>query len=258
MAPKADLMQEERHQVILRYVLTHRLARIKDLAANLKVHEMTIRRDVDTLAEQGLLERIHGGARLKNQAGAELSYQLRAAQNTEAKAKIAQSALSLIEEGDTVALDASTTGLALAHILGTKPAMAIVTGLDAAETLSTRGTPFILTGGVFHPHARSFLSLPGSSTFSHLHPDKVFFSAKGFTLKTGFTDAYLPEVEAKIRLIESASFVIALLDHSKFGREALGTITVLSKVDILITDQRPAPVFREALEVSGTRLLIAV
>ena len=256
MAPKPDLL-EERHREILRQVLMHRVARVKDLAASLGVHEMTVRRDLDTLAEEGLLERIHGGARVRNQASAELSYQLRAAQNTEAKARLARTALTLIDEGDTVALDASTTALALAQILGSHVAMAITSGLDAAEALASSGTPFILAGGVFHPPARSFIGLPDSSSLSQLHPDKLFFSAKGFTVRAGLTDAHLPEVETKIRLIKSASVVVAVLDHSKFGREALGTIAALEHIDILLTDRDPATPFKEALEAAGVRLLLA-
>lgn len=256
MALKPDLL-EERHQEIVRQVLTHRVARVKDLATFLGVHEMTVRRDLDALAEEGLLERIHGGARVRNQASAELSYQLRAAQNTEAKAKLARKALSLIDEGDTVALDASTTALALARILGTRVAMAITSGLDAAEALASSGTPLILVGGVFHPPARSFIALPESTGLSQLHPDKLFFSAKGFTVRAGLTDAHLPEVETKIRLIKSASLVVAVLDHSKFGREALGTIATLDQVDILLTDREPADPFKDALEAADVRLLIA-
>ncbi|CAN5905946.1 DeoR/GlpR family DNA-binding transcription regulator [soil metagenome] len=256
MGLKPDLVQEERHQKIIRQVLTHRVARVKDLAESLGVHEMTVRRDLDALAEEGLLERIHGGARVRNQASAELSYQLRAAQNTEAKAKLARKALSLIDEGDTVALDASTTALALARILGTRVAMVITSGLDAAEALASSGTPLILVGGVFHPPARSFIALPDTG-LSQLHPDKLFFSAKGFTVRAGLTDAHLPEVETKIRLIKSASLVVVVLDHSKFGREALGTIATLEQVDILLTDREPTAPFKDALEAAGVRLLIA-
>lgn len=250
-------MQKERQQKIMHQALIRSFVHIKELADALGVHEMTIRRDLDSLAAEGLLERIRGGARINHQASTELSYQLRAAQNIEAKAGIARKALSLISKGDTVAIDASTTGLALARILGGQAAMTIVTGLDAAEALASGDSPFILTGGVFHPPARSFVGLPDHSSLSRLHPDKVFFSAKGFSVRAGFTDAHIPEVEAKVRLIESAGLVVAMLDHSKFGREALGTIIMPDQVDVLITDREPAPAFREVLAAAGTRILIA-
>ncbi|MGC8469635.1 MAG: DeoR family transcriptional regulator, partial [Acetobacteraceae bacterium] len=139
-----------RQQEILRRALAAKLVRVKDLANDFGVHEMTVRRDLETLAEQGMLERVHGGARLRERMSEELSHQLRAARNTEAKARIARAALALVDDGDTVALDASTTALALARILHARKAAAIVSGLDAAEELAQSGVPFELVGGTFN------------------------------------------------------------------------------------------------------------
>ena len=87
--------------------------------------------------------------------------------------------------------------------------------------------------------------------FAKLHPDKVFFSAKGFSVRAGFTDAHLPEVEAKECLIASAGLKIALLDSSKFGKEALGTIATTADVDVLITDCEPPEEVGAGLEQHG-------
>ena len=117
-----------------------------------------------------------------------------------------------------VALDASTTSLALARLLGGREVSAIVTGLDAAEALAAGGVPFILAGGAFHPPARSFVGATVERTLDRLNPDKAFFSAKGFTPETGFADPHLPEVEVKASLVRGAGTVVALLDASKMGR----------------------------------------
>ena len=81
-----------RQQDILRRAMTHKIVRIKDLAAELGVHEMTVRRDLDALCEQGKLQRVHGGAQLLERTAEELSQTLRAGQNVEAKERIARAA----------------------------------------------------------------------------------------------------------------------------------------------------------------------
>ncbi|ADI16062.1 transcriptional regulator, DeoR family [Truepera radiovictrix DSM 17093] len=250
-------MPAERHQYILRLALTERIVRIKDLAKRLGVHEMTIRRDLDLLAEQGLLQRVHGGARLMQQAGAEVAYAMRATQQVGAKARIARAARALISDGDTVGFDASTTALTLAQALGSAPIHAVVTGLDVANVLAAAKVPFTLVGGTFHERARSFVGSLVTGALARFHLDKVFFSAKGLTVSAGFTDAHLPEVEVKERLIATAGTVVALIDHTKLGREAFCQIVPLERIDVLITDEVPPEELRAALEAADIRLIVA-
>lgn len=251
------LVPAERHQHILRLALGERIVRIKDLARSLGVHEMTIRRDLDTLAEQGLLQRVHGGARLTQQAGAEVAYTMRATQQLGAKARIAEAALTLIQEGDAVGFDASTTALTLAQRLGQVPFQAVVTGLDIANALAAAKVPFTLIGGTFHERARSFVGSMVTQGLARLHLDTVFFSAKGFSVEAGFTDAHLPEVEVKERLIAAGREVVALLDSSKIGHEAFSKIVELGQIDVFITDAVPGLALQEALAAADVRLIVA-
>ena len=248
---------KERQGAILRRALLRRVVRVRELASDLGVHEMTIRRDLDELAGQGHLERIHGGARLSERTSEEQSHQLRAAQNREAKEAIALAGLALIEPGDVVALDASTTSLALARMLRGRDATAIVTSLDAANALAAGGVPFLLAGGAFHPPARSFVGTLVERSLDRLRPDKAFFSAKGFTLDGGFMDPHLPEAEVKSRLIQGAGSVVALVDGSKFGRTALAQIAPSDGVDALVTDVPPEPGLAAALAGRGVRVVVA-
>lgn len=257
MTTDSSLVPAERHQHILRLALSERIVRIKDLARTLGVHEMTIRRDLDTLAEQGLLQRVHGGARLTQQAGAEVAYTMRATQQVEPKARIARAALAFIEEGDAIGLDASTTALTLAQGLGGVQVQAVVTGLDIANVLALAKVPFTLIGGTFHERARSFVGPLVTQSLARLHLDTVFFSAKGLTVGAGFTDAHLPEVEVKERLIATGGKIVALLDSTKIGLEAFSQIVPLNGVDILITDAPPPAELRETLEVHDVRLVVA-
>lgn len=256
MTNDSPLAGSERQQLILRRAVAERVVRIRDIAADLGVHEMTIRRDLDVLTEQGFLERIHGGARLRDKTSEELSHHLRVTKNTAEKEQLARAALELIQDGDVVGLDASTTVLALARILHARDVSAIVTSLDAANALAASGIPFTLIGGNFHAPARSFVGAFFLDTMNRLHPDKVFFSAKAYSPALGFTDPHLPEVGAKQALIRSGGTVTALLDHTKFGRRALATIATLDQIDTLITDQTPPADVQDALLTADIRLVM--
>jgi len=251
-----------RQQDILRRALTLKVVRVKDLAAEFGVHEMTVRRDLDALCEAGKLSRVHGGARLLDQTSQELSHTLRAGQNVDAKERIARAALDLIQDGDTVALDASTTCLALARLLPSlhgngRQVQAIACSLDTANALAAGGVPFLMVGGNFHAPARSFVGAFFMDTMQRLHPDRVFFSAKAYTPDTGFTDPHLPEVGAKQSLVRSGSSAVALIDGSKFGRRALATIATHADIDTLVTDTLPNDEIRRRLEADDIRLVVA-
>ncbi len=262
MATETAALLPGRQQDILRRALTLKVVRVKDLAAEFGVHEMTVRRDLDALCEAGKLSRVHGGARLLDQTSQELSHQLRAGQNVDAKERIARAALELIQDGDTVALDASTTCLALARLLPSlhgngRQVQAIACSLDAANALAAGGVPFLMVGGNFHAPARSFVGAFFMDTMQRLHPDRVFFSAKAYTPDTGFTDPHLPEVGAKQALVRSGGSAVALLDSSKFGRRALATIATHANVDVVVTDAPPSDEIRRRLEADDVRLMVA-
>jgi DeoR/GlpR family transcriptional regulator of sugar metabolism len=254
---ESTMMASERQDELLRKVRLDKIVRIKDLAAEYGVHEMTVRRDLDQLAERGQIERFHGGARINEKRAEELSHFLRSTQNTAEKERIARAAFDLIDDGDVIALDASTSSLALARLLTARSVQAFVTSLDAANVLATSGVPFVLIGGQFNVGARSFYGTFFQQTLDQLHPDKVFFSAKGYTPREGFTDASLELAEAKIAMRATGATMIALVDHSKFGKSSLTTIARTDQVDIVITDQTPPDDIRETFDKTDVRLIVA-
>lgn len=247
----------ERQREILRLALLTEMVRVSELAERLGVHEMTIRRDLESLVAQGLLERVHGGARRTHKTGLEAAYAQRIGQNALAKARIARAALRLVSDGDTVGLDSSTTALALAGLLGAAGASAVVTGLDAANALAGANVPFLLAGGSFHALARSFVGGLQREVLSRLRIDKVFFSAKAWSPAQGFSDVHLPDVETKQALIASGRSAIALLDASKLEQEAFCRIVPTAGVHVLITDQVPSETARNALEEADVQLIVA-
>ena len=247
----------ERHKEILRRAAILRVVKVRELSDDLGVHEMTIRRDLDRLAEDGLLERVHGGAQIAQQASHEMDYRFRESHQAEAKRLIAQAALDFIHDGDTIALDPSTSAMALARLLTTRSVGAIVTSLETAVELAAGDVPLIVVGGTFDQPSRSFVGPLATQMLINLHPDKVFFSAKGFTPAAGFTDPNLAEAEASRALIRTAAMKVALMDHTKIGNVALCSLVAAEEVDVVITDRQPEPVVTDAFSRAGVQLVVA-
>ncbi|MFO0046102.1 MAG: DeoR/GlpR family DNA-binding transcription regulator [Armatimonadota bacterium] len=246
-----------RKDEILLRVLAQRVVKIKDLAEEFAVSEMTIRREIDWLAEQGQIERMHGGARIRQVANEELSYGFRAEVNADAKSRIAGRALSLVQDGDTVGLDASTTALALARVLPSKKVHAILTGLDAIDAFNHSGLDLYVCGGFYHAKARSFVGTGAIAALERLNPDKVFFSCHGYTVESGFMDPNPQEADTKRALIRSGAMKIALVDASKFGKRALATTARTEEVDLLVTDQELSLEYRTHFERCGVEVIVA-
>ena len=252
------MLPTERRRIILEQILVARTIPLKDLAHALAVHEVTIRRDLSELEREGLIEIVRGGARILEQAQADIAYEMRANRELLAKQAIAKEAIKLVQDGDTIALDASTTSLEVARALANRGRVhVLVSGLEAANVLAASKTPFTVLGGTFNPVARGFSGPITELVLGKLHPDKVFFSVKGLSLKAGLTDASLIEAEVKTRLIQSSKSAIALVDHSKFGATAFTTIIDLQELDSLITDKDPDANTKKWLLGSGLKLIVA-
>lgn len=257
MRTSIEHLARDRQDEILVRILAERSVRIKDLAVEFGVSEMTIRRELDALALTGRAERIHGGARARQFASEELSYLQRSENHAVAKRAIAIEALKLIEDGDTVGLDASTTALALARLLPARKVRAILTGFDAVEAVQQTDIEFYVSGGLFHAKARSFVGGAAVEFLQKFHPDKVFFSCNGYTPLEGFTDPNPLEAETKRALLRGGALKVALLDASKFGRRSLATTVEAGEIDIVITDAMPPEDALADFEAHDVQVILA-
>ncbi len=238
MSEGARLLPGERQQRIRQLALEQSALRVNELAARFNVSEMTIRRDLGTLAGAGHLARTFGGAVAAEQSAFESSYLERLAAHTPAKGAIARYAAGLIQDGDTVAIDASTTGLALAKELGRRRLTVVTNGLDCAQELRASPAKVIVTGGYLRQVAGSFAGPFALSVLRDLRVDQAFISAKGVLVPDGLMDSDLDEVAVKRAMMEAAARVIALADSSKFGKPALGMVAPLAAFDLIVSDER--------------------
>lgn len=236
--PKTDnrLLPSERLMQIRQLVSAKGVVRVSELATRFEVSDMTIRRDLNELEKLGAIEKTFGAAVSSEQASFESSVSERMHLRQHQKSAIAKVAAQLVDPGDTIAIDASTTGLALAYELRQHNVHIVTSGLDVAQALRGGTATVIVTGGTLRERSGGFVGPLALRSLEHIRVDKAFFSAKGMLVPDGFVDSDLGEVDVKRALIASAAQAIALLDSSKFGKRAMGVVGGFGMVERLISD----------------------
>ncbi|WP_394941544.1 DeoR/GlpR family DNA-binding transcription regulator [Psychromicrobium sp. YIM B11713] len=233
------MLSAERHARILQALAEAPAVRVAELAMNLGVSDMTIRRDIDLLDEQHLLKKIHGGAsRLDVLSSIEPGFASKADKQLEAKRGIALQAAQLIENGMTIALGAGTTTVQLAGHLGQFEGLTVITNsIKAAEALyrfNPGDASVIITGGERTP-SEALVGPLSVAAIASLNVDICFMGVHGIHPR-GLSSPNLPEAQTNAAFIDASNSLVVLADHSKFGLRALASFAPLDRVDTLITD----------------------
>jgi ribose transport system substrate-binding protein len=214
------------------------------VAARLGVSPNTIRNDFNALAAEGQLQRVRGGAaalptyRNGNPDYVSDSFQLRAQQQSRQKDLIGRWAAELVEDGDSLILDASTSAYALAGHLKDRHNLTVVTnGVETARRLARNPTnTVLLLGGLIRADGVPVSGLFTDQTLRELRIRLAFVSAGGVTPESGLTEGDIREAQIKTQMLEAANQVIAITDSSKFGRAGLASFARLEQVKRLYTD----------------------
>jgi len=247
----------DRRSAILIHLRQQGRASTRQLSDLFGVSEVTIRSDLALLEESGHLLRSHGGAELVFPFLTEQPFAERQRVHLAEKAEIARAAAQLIEPGDHIMLDASTTAFQLAHALKDRRDLTVITNnVQAAILLS--GNPaidVILVGGQVRGGIWSVVGPLAEEMLAKLHARRVFFGAAGLTLERGLTDANLREAQIKRAMLAAADEVVVLLDASKFGQHALVTFADFGAIDSLITDDKIPPAYVEACRHFAIQLI---
>lgn len=244
----------DRHRQIAQAVRDSGSATVLELAELTGASEMTIRRDLDTLAEQGALERVRGGARTLLLRGEEPPFALRAHEAADAKRRIAAEVSRLIADGETVLLDSGTTCLEVARLLRGRRVTVMPLSLQAVHVLSDApaATTLIVPGG--RPRAAEG-ALTGPLTLASLAAlrfDTAVLGCCGLSAAEGVTAYDLDDAAVKKAVIASARRVIAAADGGKLGRTAHAYVGPSSLLHTLVTDTTAPPDEVAALEATGT------
>jgi DeoR/GlpR family transcriptional regulator of sugar metabolism len=235
--------------------------RVSDLVAELGVSDMTIRRDIDQLADQGLLERVHGGAvAVSTPTSEEPGFRAKSTMMTGQKRAIGEAAAALVEPGSSIGISAGTTTYELARAVRGIPDITVVTNsVPVAQLLHESGTPgqtVVLTGGVRTP-SDALVGPVAVAALRSLHVDLLFLGAHGVDAGAGLTTPNLVEAETNRALVACARRTCVLVDHSKFGVIGLSTFLDLDQVDVLVTDDELSPRARSTVADVVDTLVVA-
>lgn len=232
------MLQAERRNFIVQYLNRNGKLIVEDIAKELNTSPMTIRRDLKYLEDNDLITRTHGGAISHNVLSDETPYNQKTKEYIEEKKRIAEFAVTLIEEGSTVILDAGTTNMEIARLLTDfKRLKVITTDLMIASFLSQyKGVEVYCTGGLIQgitgacsgPQAKDFLQ--------NVYADIAFMGSRSIDVDFGVTTPSMEKVEVKKQMMKSADKVILVADHTKFGKKSFAKICSLEEVDYIVTD----------------------
>lgn len=234
-------------------------AAIADLAQEFGVSEMTIRRDLTALEQQGHAERTHGGAVLSERMILEFSYRDRREQNRAAKCAIAAEARKLVKPGHRLILDTGTTTLELASLLRDGENLTVITPslAVASELQHASGVEVILLGGTMRRGSPDLTGPVTEHCLELFSADLAFQGAEGIGHDGAIynIDLRLARVDRLMRKVARRSCVLA--DHTKIGATALARSGTLADVDYFITDAGAAPADLRQLARTGVRILTA-
>ncbi|MFI6854235.1 DeoR/GlpR family DNA-binding transcription regulator [Streptomyces sp. NPDC050416] len=246
MSENQNLLAEQRRSLILDEVRRRGGVRVNELTRKLGVSDMTVRRDLDALARQGMLEKVHGGAVPVVEASThEPGFEAKSGLELTAKEDIARAAAKLVAPGAAIALSGGTTTYALAQHLLDVPDLTVVTNsvrvadvFHAAQRTSgprQGAATVVLTGGVRTP-SDSLVGPVADQAIAALHFDLLFLGVHGISVEAGLSTPNLAEAETNRRLVQSARRVVVVADHTKWGKVGLSSFASLERIDTLVTD----------------------
>jgi DeoR/GlpR family transcriptional regulator of sugar metabolism len=238
---------------------------VAELARSYEVSPITVHRDLEQLARDGLVERVHGGARALVQAeplparAIATAWSQRVEQAAAAKEAIAARAAQLVVAGSTIFLDASSSALCLARRLMEDPPneLTLVTSSPAiAYEMQAEPVHVVVTPGELDQHMRMIAGRWTVEFVSQLNFDLAFVSAAGITLEEGLTTSRRPLADVVNAARSNAKRTVALIDASKFGRASLLTIMRADDPDLIVTDSDLAAEFASEYNAAGVNLEI--
>jgi DeoR family fructose operon transcriptional repressor len=252
------MLAAQRQQRILDMVLKSGAVSTARAARALDVSEETARRDFEMLEAEGLLSRRHGGAVRLNDSHRDLPLDSRESANVEEKKALAKSALALINAGDFLFFDASTTVFHLARLLPNIELTVLTPALKVAIELARRpAIRVILSGGTVGHGSLSCEGDLAAASLERCQVKKAFFSCRGVDPQRGLSEANLEQADLKRQMMNLAEQTILLADHSKIGVKSSWFFAKLSDVDTFIADRKPGQAVMRALNTGGVKLILS-
>ena len=247
---------ERRREQILAHLSAQEKTSVVELSQALGVSEVTVRKDLDQLEDQGLLTRVRGGAVVSGRGRLERYFATREQEHLEEKRRIAQAAATLIQSGQQVFLDASTTALQIARLIKDREDLIVVTnGLYTALELNfCTGITTIVVGGTMRHRSSSLVGSFSHNSLQRLRVDIGFFGARGVSARDGLMESDIEEAQLKQQMVGSSGMVVGVIDSSKFGTTAFNVFALPREIERVITNEGAQAAIVDGLRSQGVRV----
>ena len=234
------MLTEERQQLILKQLEEQKAVTVTELTKQLNASESTIRRDLNSLHQQGKLLKVHGGATAKEQAMTTIEYDMltKSTLYLSEKQRIARYAAGLIDQDDFVYIDAGSTTETLVDFIN-QPAEFVTNGISHARKLAMKGYRVHLLGGEYKLSTEAIIGIEAVRSLAAYHFTKAFMGTNGISFTGGFSTPDIQEACVKGEAIRRSFQSYVLADHSKFNMDSCITFAKLKEAQIL-TDRKPA------------------
>ncbi len=249
----------ERQENILRLIEQHQRISLTQICETFSISTATARRDLEALAEQGTIQRVHGGAIALRPAPPELPINQRVSDQPQEKQRIGQLTARLVTDGETIFLGSGTTVLEVArHLVQRRDLTVITNSLMVVNALAEApGVTVVALGGMLRRSEFSFIGHITEQALKEVRADKVIMGIRAIDPEQGLMNAYLPEAMTDRAILGMAREIIIVADHTKCGRVSSAFLAPITAVSTLVTDQEAPADFVDALKTQGVRVLLA-
>jgi len=252
-----DMFTIERQQGIMSMLKAKKSVTVAELSKKFYIGEATIRRDLEKLEKKGLLKRTYGGAVLLEGLDLEIPLSVREEEQKNAKELIGRCAAQLVEDGEILVIDSSSTTLKMVPHLKGKSKLTVVT--NGAKTVIELGellhVKVYCTGGVLRENSLSYIGELARKCIEGFYVDTLFFSCRAISMKKGLSDSIEEEAELRKLMMENCRKSVLLVDHTKFDKESFCKICDFDRIDYIVTDIKPSSEWMEYLHHKGVEVV---
>lgn len=253
-------LKQERFDKIMSVLTKAHCVHIKDLADDMDVSNETVRRDLLELQEQGMLRCVRGGAVLDTPTAGEYDINVRVQTSAEEKQAICETAIDLIDDGDSLAIEAATTTLGLGPLLAGKNELTIITnsiyiGNEAAKNPTNS---VIIAGGILDSTSQKNMGTMTVEAFNTVRADKGIFSVSGISQEFGVTEYSENEADVVKAIIGISKVAILLADYRKFNVAGFRKLCDLNRINTIVTDWRVTEKELSPFRKAGIRVSCAM
>jgi len=253
-----SLSSFERQRELTRLLERNGRLSVAQICEQFSISEATARRDLDVLSDQGLIQRVHGGAILVRQAAPEEPILRRSHEQENEKERIGRTTAALIKDGETIFLGSGTTVLQVAQNLVTRNITVITNSLPVINLMSEKeNITLIALGGMLRDSELSFIGHITEQALAEVRADRVIIGTRAISLDQGLTNDYLPETLTDRAILNAGRETIIVADHTKCGAISTAFLAPLTAMHTLVTDSGTVSEFIESLRTLGVEVILA-